>query len=191
MRNKMESFLLKGFFNSLLVQDMRNKGLLRKPEYNDDEKKDHNLFVSVSDNIRTSSLEMRRYYRILFVFENAVREFLINTFEEEDGENWFDSRSSRDMRDKFEKRKEQEKKNEWHTGRNKHPIYYLDFGDLALLIKNHWKLFEDFFPDQAWIESRISDTERTRNIIAHTNELSAEEGVRLEMHLRDWISQIG
>ena len=61
----------------------------------------------------------------------------------------------------------------------------------ALLIINHWRVFDDFFPDQAWVTSRIKDTERTRNVIAHTNELPAEEGARLEMHLRDWIKQVG
>ena len=28
-------------------------------------------------------------------------------------------------------------KNQWHTGRNEHPLFYMDFGDLALLIINH------------------------------------------------------
>ena len=95
------------------------------------------------------------------------------------------------MKNKLTKRKSDEEKNQWHTGRNEHPLFYMDFGDLALLIINHWSVFSDFFPDQAWVTSRIKDTERTRNVIAHTNELPAEEGARMEMHLRDWIQQIG
>lgn len=187
----LDSFLLKGFFTTLTVQDLQNDGLLRNPEYNDKERKDHDLFVAISDNIRSSSLEMRRYFRMLYVYENLVRQFIIDRFTEEDGENWFDKRASRDMKKSFEKRKKAEEKNKWHIGRNKHPIFYLDFGDLALLIINNWKVFSDFFPDQSWIKTRISETERSRNIIAHTNRLDADEGVRLEMHLRDWISQIG
>ena len=95
------------------------------------------------------------------------------------------------MIEKLDKRKRSEEKNQWHTGRNQHDLFYMDFGDLALLIINHWDVFVDYFPDQAWVTSRVSDCERTRNVIAHTNELAADEGARLEMHLRDWIKQIG
>jgi hypothetical protein len=77
------------------------------------------------------------------------------------------------------------------VGRNEHPVYYLDFGDLGLLIINHWTVFKDFFDGgQAWVQSRIGEAERTRNVIAHTNTLAAEEGERLEIYLRDWIKQV-
>lgn len=33
-------------------------------------------------------------------------------------------------------------------------------------------------------------TERSRNVIGHTNVLSDEEVVRLEMHVRDWVRQV-
>ncbi len=55
----------------------------------------------------------------------------------------------------------------------------------------NWPVFKDYFPDQAWVSSRIKESERSRNVIAHTNDLASEEGARLEMHLRDWINQIG
>lgn len=185
------NFLLKGLFASYCIRDLQTSGLLRTPVYNDQEKKDHDLFVSASETIRQGSLSMQRYYRMLYVFENLVREFIVNTFVDTDGENWFEKRATKGMKDKYDKRKASEEKNQWHTGRNEHPTFYLDFGDLGNLITNHWEIFGDFFPDQAWVASRVSDCERTRNVIAHTNELPAEEGARLEMHLQDWIRQIG
>ena len=134
---------------------------------------------------------MQKYFRMLYVFENLVRDFIDSTLSEIDGEKWFDKKSTKDMRDKVSSRKISEEKNQWHVGRNEHPLYYLDFSDLSLLITNHWEVFKDFFPDQGWVTSRIRESERTRNVIAHTNDLPAEEGSRLEMHLRDWIKQIG
>jgi hypothetical protein len=95
------------------------------------------------------------------------------------------------MQRKVEQRKTQEEKNQWHPGRNAHSIYYIDFGDLGLLIINHWDLFKDFFPNQPWVTSRFQEAERTRNVIAHTNVLPAEETARLEMYLRDWLAQTG
>lgn len=191
MKKDINNFTLKGLFASLCVKNLQTSGLLRTPEVTKAERSDHDLFVSASEKIRHGSLQMQRYYRMLYVFENLVRDFINNTFKDIDGENWFEKRANKGMKDKFAKRKSDESKNQWHTGRNEHPLYYMDFGDLALLIINHWDVFSDFFPDQAWVTSRVKDSERTRNVIAHTNELPAEEGVRLEMHLRDWIKQIG
>lgn len=191
MAKDINDFTLKGLFASFCVRDLQTSGVLRTPEHTDRENKDLDLFVTASEKIRNGSIQMQRYYRMLYVFENLVREFISNTFIDVDGENWFDVRANRQMKDKLAKRKADEQKNQWHTGRNEHPLFYMDFGDLALLIINHWDVFSDFFPDQAWVTSRIKDSERTRNVIAHTNELPAEEGVRLEMHLRDWIKQVG
>ncbi len=191
MKEKLDSFMLKGVFSTYCIKDLQAKGLLRSPTYDNQERKDHDLFAVASESIRTSSIIMQRYFRILYVFENSIREFIQNTLVEVDGKDWFEKRSNRDMRNKLEERKKSELRNQWHTGRNEHPIFYMDFGDLSKLIINHWELFQDYFPDQAWITSRISDSERTRNVIAHTNILAAEEGQRLEMHLRDWINQIG
>ncbi|MCB1804502.1 MAG: hypothetical protein KDJ99_04930 [Candidatus Competibacteraceae bacterium] len=191
MDKDINNFALKGIFGSYCVKDLQTSGVLRTPEVDDAANKDHDLFVTASEAIRFGSLQMQRYYRMLYVFENLVREFISNTFAEVDGEKWFDARANKGMKDKLRKRKADEEKNQWHTGRNEHPLFYMDFGDLALLIINHWNLFSDFFPDQAWVTSRIKETERTRNVIAHTNQLPAEEGMRMEMHLRDWINQVG
>ena len=192
MKNKLDSFLLKGMFSTYCVKDLQANGLLRLPAYDYQERKDHDLFAIASESVRTSSILMQRNFRILYVFENLVREFIISTFIDEDKTTeWFEIRANTDMKKKLIDRKKNEEKNQWHTGRNEHPLFYMDFSDLSKLILAHWDVFKDYFPDQAWVSSRIKDAERTRNVIAHTNILSAEEGQRLEMHLRDWIRQIG
>jgi hypothetical protein len=192
MNNNLNNFILRGVFGSYCVKDLQTSGLLRTPIYTQEERKEHNLFVSCPEKIRSGSLQMQKYFRQLYVFENLVRDFIDTTFKDAgDGEDWFEKRASSDMKKKVEDRKKSEEKNQWHVGRNEHPLYYLDFSDLSLLIINHWSVFKDFFPDQGWVSSRIKESERTRNVIAHTNDLAAEEGARLEMHLRDWINQIG
>jgi hypothetical protein len=165
-------------------------GLLRAPASTADEVREHDLYAPVPEAIRVSSASMQRTYRMLFVFENLLREFTAQRFSELDGETWFDSRATTPMKTKVQDRKEKEQRNQWHVGRNEHPIYYLDFGDLGLLIINHWIVFKDFFESQAWVQSRIQEAERTRNVIAHTNVLATEEADRLEMYLRDWMKQV-
>lgn len=192
MNSETNNFVLKGIFASYAVSDMQTAGLLRTPLYTQEERKEHDLFVSAPEKIRSGSLQMQRYYRLLYVLENLVREFIDTTFRDKDlTDDWWDKRATADMKKKVESRQKSEERNQWHVGRNDHPLFYLDFSDLSLLITNQWTVFKDFFPDQAWVSARITDSERTRNVIAHTNDLAAEEGARLEMHLRDWINQIG
>src|SRR5690606_17206306 len=132
-----------------------------------------------------------RSYRILFVLENVVRALIRERLAHKHGSGWFDSQATAPMKAKLADRKKKEEKNQWHIGRNKEPLFYMDFGDLAKLIVNNWPEFDDLLPNQSWVQSRLEEAERSRNVIAHTNLLSSEESSRLEMYLRDWIKQIG
>jgi len=134
---------------------------------------------------------MQRCYRILYAIENLVRDFVKDTLSEKDKDKWFEKRASTTMRKKVADRKAAEVKNQWHAGRNEGDEFYLDFGDLGLLIINHWEVFADLVPDQVWVTSRMQEAERSRHVIAHTNVLPIEEGNRLEQILRDWIRQLG
>jgi len=188
---KVTDFVFKGILATHAKRELEVNGVLRVPLMTPEETQDHDLFAALSTGIRGSSIHMQRCYKLLYVFENLMREFISNRFEETDGPEWFDKRANAEMKKKLADRKAREEKNHWHTGRNAHPIYYLDFGDLSLLMTNHWTEFKDFLPSQTWVQSRLQDAEATRNVIAHTNVLSIDETDRLEMYLRDVIRQIG
>ena len=190
MRSQLSEFMFRGLLATHAVRDMQAIGQLREPVTSSQGKEDIDLFAPVSDVVRSGSLYMQRSYRLLFVLENVVREFIREVLEELDGEDWFGNRASQAMKKKVEDRKAAESKNQWHAGRNVHPVFYLDFGDLALLIQNHWVEFKLFLPDQSWVVSRLNDAERSRNVIAHTNVLSDEEVARLSMYVRDWVRQV-
>lgn len=190
MKSSLSDFMFRGLLCTHAIRDMQAEGQLRERAGEAQSQSDIDLLAPVSDAVRSGSLVMQRSYRLLFVLENLVREFVREVLEEIDKEEWFDKRASRDMRKKVDDRKAAEAKNNWHAGRNSHPIYYLDFGDLALLIQSHWECFKGLIPTQSWAVSRLNDAERSRNVIAHTNLLSDEEVVRLEMHVRDWVRQV-
>ena len=192
MNPRVNNFVFKGLMTKHAVKDMQLAGLLRSPAATTQERAEHDFYAPVTEVIRTGSLEMARNYRLLYVFENLVRDFINIRFTEEDKiTNWFDKRSNTPMKKKVADRQKGEEKHQWHTGRNEGPLYYLDFSDLGLLIINHWNVFKDFFPKQSWVTTRIEEAERSRNVIAHTNLLSSEESQRLEMYLRDWMKQVG
>jgi hypothetical protein len=191
MSTELSSFAFKGLCASRAITDLRALGLLRDPISSVDGVRDHDLFVPVQEHIRSASFQMQRCFRILFVLENFVRDFITTRLQEVDGDDWFANRASMPMKQKVEGRKQKEDANAWHAGRDEAPIYYLDFGDLAQLITTHWIVFKDLLPDQHWVQSRMQEAERSRNVIAHTNVLAQQEINRLEMYLRDWIAQIG
>lgn len=191
MTDKLKSFIFNGLLTKHAVKDMQSSGIIHSPDAAEAQRSETNLFASAQELIRTNSIQMQYAFRLLFTLENTVRELVTSRFYDTDGTAWFDTRATTPMKGKVKSRRETEEKNQWHAGRNQDPIYYLDFGDLAKLIINNWTIFEDLLPNQTWVQSRLEDAERTRNVIAHTNVLSSEEISRLEMYLRDWIKQIG
>jgi hypothetical protein len=192
VRSRLNDFAFRGLSAAHAIRDLQADGILRTRVSTDSERADTDLFAPVPDHIRQGSLQMQRAFRLLFVFENLVRDFVGSRFLDVDGDDWFEKRASVPMKAKVEERRRKEAKNAWHVGRHPEPLFYLDFGDLGLLIINHWDVFRDFFdPGQAWVTSRIQEAERSRNVIAHTNVLADQEISRLEMYLRDWISQVG
>jgi len=188
---ELDAFILRGIFTSYAIRDLQANGALVSPLVSGLDKKEADMYSALSEKTRSGSIEMAKYYRYLFALENSIRDLINDVFVENVGSDWFDKKATGDMKKKLESRRGTEARNRWHSGRNSHPIFYLDFGDLALLITNSWDLFKDLFPDQHWINNRMNECERSRNVIAHTNVLPAEEGSRLEMYLKDIISQIG
>jgi len=188
---ELKTFVFKGVLARHAVADLQAEGLLQSPLATSSERSDIDLFAAIQESVRNGSIQMQRAYRLLYVLENIVRTLIAEQLSEADGEDWFEKRASAQMKTKIAQRQEQEERNQWHSGRNKAPIFYLDFGDLAKLITTHWVSFSYLLPTQAWVQSRLDEAERSRNVIAHTNILSSEEVDRLEMYLRDWIKQIG
>ncbi|PHS72999.1 MAG: hypothetical protein COB22_03720 [Cycloclasticus sp.] len=193
MKGDIKSFVFSGLLANYATKDMEASGLLRGRAVSGEERKDQDLLSSVEENIRAGAKAMQRSFRTLFVLENVVRSLIDARLKDKYGSNWFDSEATATapMKGKLKDRKAKEEKNQWHTGRNKEPLFYMDFSDLAKLIVNNWTEFDDLLPTQSWVQSRLDEAERSRNVIAHTNILSSEEASRLEMYLRDWIKQIG
>lgn len=191
MNGDLRDFVFRGFLAVHSCRDMQTQGLLHQPLSPISQRHDIDLLAPVQESVRNAALQMQRAYLLLFTLENVVRELITSRLEESDGVDWFEKRATTPMKTKVTDRKQKEERDLWHTGRNKLPIYYLDFGDLSKLIVNHWVRFEDLLPGQPWVQARLDEAEKSRNVIAHTNVLAAEEVDRLEMYLTDWIKQIG
>ena len=141
--------------------------------------------------ILEAAARMSSVFVVFFSMENSVRELITQRLSEKYGLNWWEEKIPQKIREKVNSLKDSEELHRYHTPRSSELIGYTTFGHLAQIIIARWEDFEDLFPDQAWINSRFSDMERSRNIIMHTGILEEVEIERAEVIARDWIRQVG
>lgn len=141
--------------------------------------------------IRMQAVKMATVYQAFFCFENSVRELVEARLHENLGDDWWTTGTTTAIRTRVTDRKKKEATNRWHSPRGESNIAYADFGDLSLMMTNNWTLFEDLFPDQDWVRTRLDELEMSRNVIAHNGVLNPREITRITLYLKDWVMQVG
>jgi len=141
--------------------------------------------------LTSEAKSMSNVYPIIYVFENSVRNFILKVMEKAHGSNWWDkAKISTPIKKKVLDRKKKEHKNRWHDKRGAHSIFYTDIDDLSCIITNNWPDFENHFPTQSWIQSRIEIIEQSRNVISHNNPLSKDDIASVEINFKQWVKQV-
>jgi hypothetical protein len=141
--------------------------------------------------IRKAAMQALPVFLGFFCFENAVRQLVAERLSETYGPDWWTTKVGAKLQENVRKRQEEEGIRRWHVKRGEQEIYYTDFGDLKSLIQAFWGDFDDLFPDQNWIVSRLDELEASRNIIAHSNLVDDREMTRIRLYVQDWIRQVG
>jgi hypothetical protein len=129
-------------------------------------------------------------FAIFYCFENMARDLVKLRLEETKGAKWWDSVPG-NVQKRVESLKDLAKKNQWHEVQADSDMDYVMFGDLFSIINANWADFKDLFPDMAWVQSRLTDMEKSRNAIMHGRMLAPTEIARLEQYFDDWIDQVG
>jgi len=148
-----------------------------------------NLPQSVLDDAR----KMSKVYKILYVFENSIRFFIIDTMESKYGKKWWDEKVGTKTRRKASDRQAKEGRNRWHGKRGRHPIFYVDINNLRAIISSFPDDFEEHLPGVdrpiEWLTNRINEIELSRNIVAHNNPLDDDDIDRINVYFKDWVKQ--
>jgi hypothetical protein len=138
--------------------------------------------------------EMAKVYYVLWVFENSLRQFILDIMEKHYGSGWWSSHVSSQTRKRASYRQAKDRENRWHSTRGAHEIYYIDIGDYKGIITKNWTEFEPVFSGlprpQEWILNRIDEITLSRNIVAHMNPLEKDDIERITIYLKDWLRQI-
>ncbi|MBD2164253.1 hypothetical protein H6G04_07520 [Calothrix membranacea FACHB-236] len=140
----------------------------------------------------SNAYKMSNLYVMLHCYENSVRRFIEQVYFKEYGDNWWEKVGNSEMNTKITKRKKQEETNKWLSPRsNNSPLYYIDWGDLATLIRKNETIFLPYIGTIKFIDNRFQELESLRNIIAHNGVIYSEDDFqRIIISFRDWCRQI-
>jgi hypothetical protein len=141
----------------------------------------------LSTAIAEDAKKMAKLYLLHYILENSIRVVIKRVLENRYGDNWWESKVSKPIRDDVKKRILKENTEPWHGKRGPHEIFYSDFGDLKSIISKNWEDFKALFPSQPWIFQRLNELEHPRNVIAHNNPLSKDDETRIKLYFSDWV----
>jgi len=134
------------------------------------------------------AVEAAETFKLFFVFENYLRDFILTVLSEADKENWWSS-IPQDVQDEVEALEKTEDRKKWmnlDSTRGK-----LELTTLPQLIRimdenNNWKKhFEPLVGDKGLLQqTRL--VVHTRNTVCHMSTVTAEEHARVKQVMRDW-----
>lgn len=126
-------------------------------------------------------------YKLFFVFENYVRDFILTVLSEADKENWWNS-VPQHVKDDVAKLEETEDKKRWMNLDSRGKLSLTTLGQLISIMDDstNWKKhFEALIGDKALLQqTRL--VVHTRNTICHMSTVTDEEHERLRQVIRDW-----
>jgi hypothetical protein len=136
--------------------------------------------------------KMAELYIILHCLENSVRNFIDYTLTKNVGSDWWDKAKNKELEQKLKERKDKEIKNKWLSPRGKaSPLFYLDWGDLVKIIRKFESDFTPYIEDVKFVELRLEELEKIRNIIAHNGVIPSKDDFdRVILHFKDWCKQL-
>jgi hypothetical protein len=94
------------------------------------------------------------------------------------------------MKKKIILRKEEEEKNKWLGVRGNSDIFYLDFEDLGKIIIDNWDIYSKYFPDQAWIVTKIKELVECRNLVAHNSFIEEHQKNVIKLNYASILKQL-
>lgn len=143
------------------------------------------------DDILNKGKEMAEVYLYLYAIENYIRLFIEKVGIDTYGQDYFSNFTvPKSIRESINGRKRTEEKIRWVRIRGDSELFYLDFIELNTLIQNNWEVFKNYFPDQAWISSKLQELYRIRILVAHNSYVGEHERDILRVNFRSIVNQL-
>lgn len=114
----------------------------------------------------------------MYTIENGLRELIIDTFQQPGDPRWYKRRLPADILKKYEEGRKYERNQKWVQCVPHHPIYYLDFPDIATVLEknDNWETaFKAIFHRKDVTISGLRRLEPIRNKVAHNRKTSSAD----------------
>lgn len=145
--------------------------------------------AEIMPDVVRDSVEAAEAYRLFFVFEGYLREFVVDALSAKEQENWWGS-APKDVQDEVAKLEQNEEAKSWMALGSRDKSSLMTYPQLLRVIDYCWKShFEDLLGDKALVQqARLIG--HLRNTICHMSNISAEELERVRQTMRDWFRRI-
>lgn len=135
-----------------------------------------------------------RIVSTLYVIENGLRELIIELFQGLNDPRWYKHRLPPDLFDKYKQGRTHERSQAWTQCVPHHPVYYLDFPDIATILErsDNWEqVFKAVFCRKDITISGLRRLEPIRNTVAHNRKASAADLAIVEAQYAELCSPLG
>lgn len=141
--------------------------------------------ISLEDRLQAE--RMAEYYKIFYVLENHIRDFIDNILDADTqpGEDWWETRVPPHIVESARKSRERELA-AGVTPRSAEMIEYITFGELVEIIRANNAQFAGYFTNMRGFEGVMARLNTLRGPIMHCGVLAEDEVVRLKLSVRDW-----
>jgi hypothetical protein len=148
-----------------------------------DEIVDPELF---EQDILQSAKRMADFYVLYYCLENSIRRLIRDTLSEKYGRDWWDTKVPEGVKTEVLKRQESEQDSVMAVRPLDDHLSFTSLGELIPIVESNWIDFSDKLKSKRAVLQTLRQFNQTRNIIAHSFELSPDEILRLKLLIRDW-----
>jgi hypothetical protein len=126
-------------------------------------------------------------FKLFFVFENFIRDFVLETLSELDNVNWW-GRVPKDVQDEVQKLEETEQQKQWMALDSRSRLALTTLPQLLRIMdenKNWNDAFKAIVRDKFLLQEGRGIS-HLRNTVCHMSDISDEEVSRIKQVMRDW-----
>jgi hypothetical protein len=135
------------------------------------------------------SIEAAEAYKLFFVFENYLRDFLIGVLSADGTEDWW-PKLPKDVQDELDKLEGAEEAKSWMALGSRDKASLMTYPQILRVIEHCWKgAFEDLIRDRALIQ-QARMIGHLRNAICHMSTIPEDEIARVRQVMRDWFRRV-
>jgi hypothetical protein len=148
----------------------------------------HDLAQTMPVAVR-ESIEAAEAYKLFFVFENYLRDFLIGVLSADGTEDWW-PKLPKDVQDELDKLEGAEEAKSWMALGSRDKASLMTYPQILRVIEHCWKgAFEDLIRDRALIQ-QARMIGHLRNAICHMSTIPEDEIARVRQVMRDWFRRV-